>query len=383
MINALITALFLIFPALVVFLNNRFAVVQKIGIVLICYISGIIVGNIGVIPESFSGIQTTLQDVSVCLALPLVLFSLDIKKWFKTAKKGIVCMGLAVVSILLVITLLHLVFSRYDANTPEYAGLAAGVYTGGTPNIASIKTAIGVDETTYIIFNTYDTVISMAYMLFITSGARLVFNKVFKLSPYEGDKNFNAGDVKVESPEDYKGIFKPAVMGKLVLAVLLSAAILGVSYVLGSMVKGYETAITILLVTTLAIICSLFRPIRQIQKTTQTGMYIIYIFCFTVATTADLSKLVDIDWTILAYVTFSIFGTLIIHAILCKICKIDSDTMIITSVSAICSPPFVPVVAGALKNQAVMISGIATGIIGYAIGNYLGIAVHWFFSMIG
>ena len=55
--------------------------------------------------------------------------------------------------------------------------------------------------------------------------------------------------------------------------------------------------------------------------------------------------------------------------------------MIVTSISAICSPPFVPVAANALKNQAVLVSGLATGIIGYAAGNYLGIAVNALFNL--
>ena len=71
---------------------------------------------------------------------------------------------------------------------------------------------------------------------------------------------------------------------------------------------------------------------------------------------------------------------MILHALLCKIAKIDSDTMLITSVSAICSPPFVPVVATSLKNNAALVSGLATGIIGYAIGNYLGIGAYWLFE---
>ena len=39
------------------------------------------------------------------------------------------------------------------------------------------------------------------------------------------------------------------------------------------------------------------------------------------------------------------------------------------------SPPFVPVVAAALKNKPIVVPGIILGIIGYAIGNYLGIFV--------
>lgn len=378
--NILIALLFLLFPAPVIFLNNRFKVVEKIGIVLICYICGMIVGNVGILPESFSGIQTTMQDVSICLALPLILFSVDIKKWLKTAKNGIICMLLAVVSIATVVFVLQLVF-KDNPEASKYAGLAIGVYTGGTPNIASIKTAIGVDETTYTIFNTYDMVISIFYMVLVTSGARKFFIKLFGLKPFEGDKNINIDEnISTDSETSYKGFFKPEVFGKICIAVLISAAIVGVSYVVGTFVKGYETAVTILLITTLSIACSFIKPVRNIKRTSQAGMYIIYVFCFTVATMSDFSKIININWTILIYIVCSIFGSMLLHAVLCKIAKIDSDTMLITSVSAICSPPFVPVVATSLKNNAALVSGLATGIIGYAIGNYLGIGTYWLFE---
>jgi uncharacterized membrane protein len=53
--------------------------------------------------------------------------------------------------------------------------------------------------------------------------------------------------------------------------------------------------------------------------------------------------------------------------------KIDRDTVMVTSAALVCSPPFVPAVAGALKNKEIVFSGITVGIIGYAIGNYLGL----------
>ena len=49
--------------------------------------------------------------------------------------------------------------------------------------------------------------------------------------------------------------------------------------------------------------------------------------------------------------------------------------MTISSVSYICSPPFVPMMAAAMKNRAVLASGLAIGVVGYAAGNYLGFAV--------
>ncbi len=47
----------------------------------------------------------------------------------------------------------------------------------------------------------------------------------------------------------------------------------------------------------------------------------------------------------------------------------------ITSTALIFSPPFVPVVAGAIQNKEVIVSGLTVGIIGYALGNYLGVIV--------
>lgn len=375
-----LTLLFVLFPALVIWLGSRVKLIEKLGIVIVCYLCGMLLGNSGLLPESFHGVQTTLQDISVCLALPFVLFSLDFKKWIKTARSAIVSMLFSIVSLAVVVLLLHLAFYGIDPNTAQYAGLSMGVYTGGTPNIASIKTAIGVDEETFILFTTYDAVLGMAYILFVTSIAQKFFQKVFGLKPYSAELKKEISVTRDDYDYSYDGIFEPAVFKKLCLAFLLSAAILGVSYIAGLQVPGYETAVTILCITTISILCSFIAPVRNIKKTTPAGMYIIYVFCFTVATMADFSKLLHINWVIMLFILLAMFGTMTLHAVLCRIAGIDSDTMIITSVSAICSPPFVPVAADALKNRAVMVSGLATGIIGYAIGNYLGILVYTLFS---
>ncbi|MFW5657340.1 MAG: DUF819 family protein, partial [Bacteroidota bacterium] len=51
------------------------------------------------------------------------------------------------------------------------------------------------------------------------------------------------------------------------------------------------------------------------------------------------------------------------------------DTVMVTSSALICSPPFVPMIAGAINNKEVIVSGLTVGIVGYAIGNYLGVGV--------
>ena len=47
----------------------------------------------------------------------------------------------------------------------------------------------------------------------------------------------------------------------------------------------------------------------------------------------------------------------------------------ITSTAALYGPAFIGQIATILGNKRIIIAGIATGIIGYAIGNYLGLSV--------
>jgi uncharacterized membrane protein len=90
---------------------------------------------------------------------------------------------------------------------------------------------------------------------------------------------------------------------------------------------------------------------------------------------ADFNRMVSTAPIMLAYVTFTILACLLLHVVLAKIFRIDADTVIITSVAGICSPPLVPLVASALKNKEIVLSGVITGIIGWVAGTYLGISM--------
>jgi len=81
---------------------------------------------------------------------------------------------------------------------------------------------------------------------------------------------------------------------------------------------------------------------------------------------------------LILFITWCYFGSLILHLILAKIFRIDADNFLITATAFIFSPPFVPLVANALKNKDVIVTGITGGIIGYILGNYFGVALAYF-----
>ncbi len=464
MTNILTVLFFLAIPSLMIFLCVKFKALNKLGIVLLCYILGMAIGNIGLLPHSFStpsvtnltvtvedsykdgelnidvldtagNIQTVvlnaendwtttlkapyeteenetisysvsderavitassgdstlslLQSITICIALPLVLFSLDMKKFFTVAKKGMLCMLLACVSVIAVTFVLHLIFRATTDNSAQYAAGAVAVYTGGTVNFGSIRNAIGISNNDYIIFNTYDSVISVLYIFFLSTIGRKFFIKVMKMRPFESNSDdASAIDSATidESVYTYKEILQKKNIPGLLAALGLSALIFAVSYALNIVVSmfnpGLGMTVMMLTITTLGIACSFVKKIREIRKTFQLGMYIIYAFCFSVAASADFKALLNFSLPIFCYVFVSIIAGLLLHAFLSKLFKIDTDTMIITSVSAVCSPPFVPAVAASLNNNAILVSGLATGVVGYAVGNYLGNLVYFLYNLI-
>ncbi len=370
-------AFFLLAPVLVIFLEGKYSAVKKIGAVLICYVLGAIVGNIGILPEGAYEYQDWFTQLTVPLALPLILFSMDVRKWLIHAGSAIKSLLLGLFTVIAMIFLGFWIFKGSIDEIWKVAGMLTGIYTGGTPNMAAMKTALNVDTEVYLMTHTYEVALGALYLIFILSVGQRVF--LLLLKPF---KSPETGDIKVgklnleEEYESYEGFFKKKtflpVLGALGLSILIFAASYGLSTLFP---EEFSTAAIILLITTFGIAASFIKKINRIKKTFQTGMYIILIFCVVVSSMADVRQLVDISFDLFWYVALAMYGSHLLHALLARIFNLDADTVIISGSALICSPPFVPVVAGALKNREVILTGLIVGIAGYAVGNYLGVFI--------
>ncbi len=381
MITIILTIFYLVFPAFILYLCKKFPFLNKLGAILIAYAFGLILGNIGILPENAPDIINTIITISIPLALPLLLFSSNLHRWSKIAGRTFLSMVLAFTALMLIVVSGFYIFQDKIENAWQVAGMAVGVYSGGTPNMAAIRMALNVDNELYIMTHTSDMAAGAVYLLFFISIAQrvyLIFLPKFKLSAVNGlnetelDKDFDS----------YDGIFKKSMLIQqakaLGIAVLIFAIGGALTLILPASFKKYEMAIVILSITGLGILASLLPKVRNLEKTFQLGMYLILIFSLAVASLGNLSKLMDSSPYIFYFIAYTIFGTAILHVFLSAIFRIDADTTIIAQVAFIMSPPFVPVAAAALKNKDVILSGILIGIIGYAIGNFLGVATAFF-----
>lgn len=365
-------------PAGVLWLCRKVKWLEKIGPVLILYILGLIIGNSGIMKEEMSSVQNILSNAMVPLAIPLMLFGCSIKKVGN--RSHILALITGIISVTTAVVVGFLLLGSHIPDGSKVGGMLTGVYTGGTINLAALKTMLGVSEETYIIINSYDILVSFLYLAFLlTFGIRLC-RRILpgKTETFTSDdKNAINTEINKVSDNPYSGLFSRS--GLKQTATLLGLTILIVGLSAGGALllpEGMFMTAFILLLTTGGIAFSFIGNVRKMKYSYDIGMYFIYIFCITVASMADLSKLdFSCSLWLLAYLLIAVFGSLLLQIIFAKIFRIDADTMVISSVTFINSPPFVPMMAAAMKNRNVLVPGLAIGVIGYAIGNYLGFIV--------
>ncbi len=371
--QVLLILFYLLTPFVILHLCHRFPFVNKLGAVFIAYLVGLVAGNVGILQVWAQKIQETITTITIPLAIPLLLFSANIKQWKNMAGKALIALIIGIISITLIVIIGYFLFNGMSLQDLwKISGMLIGVYTGGTPNLASLKIMLKVDPDIYILTHTYDMVVSTVYLAFLmTLGKRFfsLFLPKFSNEQMEEIEYTNGSD-------PFWGIFRREVFFPLLKAYGITIIIFVIAGGLSMLFpKNSQVVVVILTITTLSIVASTFKQINSIEKTFESGMYLILIFSIVVASMADISRFAGLTPGLFGYITLAVFGSLLLQIFLGKIFKIDVDTTIITSTALICSPPFVPVVAAAINNRRVILTGITAGIIGYAVGNYLGFAV--------
>lgn len=369
---------FCVIPAGVLWLCRKVSFLGKIGPVLMLYLIGLLIGNLGIMPDQLPVVQELMSNAMVPLAIPLMLFGCTFRK--EGTRSQILALITGMISVIMAVIIGYLIFGKDIDQGAKVGGMLTGVYTGGTINLAALKTMLSVKDETYIMINSYDILISFLYLTFLlTIGIRL-FRKIL---PHDKSviSRKDMAEIKKEIARNeenpYKGLFTRDGIrhaGTCVgLTLLICAVSAGVALALPS---SMFMTVFILMLTTLGIGASFIRKIHDTPYSYDIGMYCIYIFCIAVASMADLGKL---DFAgginLFGYLLIAVFGSLLLQVIFARMFRIEADMMVIASVTYINSPPFVPMIAAAMKNKNVLVPGLSIGILGYAVGNYLGFLI--------
>ncbi|MBR5830074.1 MAG: DUF819 family protein [Tidjanibacter sp.] len=365
---------YLLSPAAVLWACNRSKVLNKIGPVLILYFLGIVVANLNLIPADCLKLQDTISTIAIPLALPMMLYSCNFKKFSVKTSLKITIIGIVAVAIA-VLAGFFAFRGGIGEEAPVVGGAIMGKCTGGTPNLAALKVMLGMENSTFIILNSFDMVVCFVYLVFLMTIGIKMGRKWLGRGVYTSDTEVNLEEYAEKNP--YKDFGKKESVKQLTKVVLLTLVIVAASFGVATLAKRYDenifTVVMILTLTTLALIFSLWKEVKGWDKSYDAGMYIIYIFSVVVASMANFRTMnYEGALYIVLFQTIVIFGSFFLTLLGAKLFKVDGDTAVITSNTLINSPIFVPMIAASMKNKDIIVVGVTIGLVGYAVGNYIG-----------
>ncbi len=387
MIPTIVILYLIVIPLLVMIAARKWPIIEKISPMVILYVIGLVVGNVGIVGETANSVCTSVSNVAVLLSIPLMLLGCDFRNWSTGTVLKVFLTGLFSV---LAVTVAGFFLFREQAveaglGVTDFARVSAamtGIYTGGIPNFAPVAKAVDLPQHLFLLVSGYDLVVTSIYLIFIVAFGRPIVRRLFKRKseaptlPEETVGN-------AESTTDTKRFWQKAgnrATGIGVAAVLVAAAY-GFSLLLPI---ENNTAVIIITLTTLALLLSFWKPVKRLEGTFNVGLYFVYVFCLAIATMVNVH---DLEFSkhlyILYYIAFAVFGSLVLQFLFARIFRIDGDLTLAASISLINSPPFVPMVAAVLHDKSVILPGIAIGLLGYAVGNYLGIGIFMLLTAVG
>lgn len=386
----IILACYVLFPLLIIEAFKRWTIVQKIGTVVLAYAVGIIASLCGVfnfadpvVGATFSKLQSTIMSVSVPLAIPLMLFNCDFKLWTKALPKTAWALVTGIVAVVVSVVSGFFIFRNHVPDAANVSAMMTGIYTGGTVNFNALGASLGVNKSVMAIVLAFQMVITMPYIFFLLGGGYKVFRKLLPYKDITHKGRMDEENVETADVENYRGMFEKKNFIGMMKGLGLSVIFLAIGAGLALLITGtLSELVVILTITTLSIIASFFKPVRELPKTFELGMFFILIFSVIVASMFNIHSVNGGSLYIGGFVLWIMGISVLLHLILCRIAKVSGDLFCVCQVGLLCSPPFVPPIAGAMKNKKVLISGIVVGLVGYAVGTYIGAILAWILGAI-
>lgn len=338
--------------------------------IVLCYATGILLSILNKERDNlFFDVASWISQISILVAIPLLLYgSSSIKQLSSYKRLGLSFFFASISSAISCFTVAWW-FQSDHTSFAQTGSMLTGLYIGGTPNMQAIGFALKGDPKLTVQLTAADALVGGSYLVLLTSIVPVITSYIlprFK-ETVSYDKSFStSAPIKIARWDYFILLF-------FTLAWL--ALLLGLLYA-GNLLEN--TALILFFVTGISIVLSFFTFIEKRSVTSFTfGEYLLLVFALSLSIQGKWSDITRGSHLLFIITAVSMYGSIGLHLILSKLFKIDRDTFLISSTAAIYGPPFVTQIASVIKNKYLLMPGILTGLLGYAVGNYIGLAVYY------
>lgn len=368
--------------------KTKWKVFDFLPAIIWIFLSPILLSNLHVLPglefsiiPRSSPVYDTFRSFAVPMFIVLMLLDIDIKRTMRVAWRGAGVLVLGAVGVAVGCVVAYVLFrSGLPDNAWSGFGALAGSWIGGTGNLAAVAESLETPEELIGIVVIVDNLVYLVYFPLILGCKRWAtrFNRYTGVTEEEIEETYAA------SAEVEKKRHEVKFPNLLTLVAFAFAAIVVANW-LASLLPEVRPALTestwaILLVTTFGIALSA-TPLKDVPGTEPVAMALVYIYMTMIGASADLAGLAGAQWFIAA--GFLAIGIhLVVVVLAAKLFRIDVSMAAVSSVASVGGAASAPVAAAYHREELVPIS-IMLALIGYALGNYLGVGTAFLASLIG
>lgn len=362
-----------------IFASQRLPVFKSMGPPVTAALIGIIFVNLKIVPSS-APVYDAITNYTVYVSIVMMLLNVDIKAMMKLSKKPLLAMFLACIAIAVGAMFGGLLLARTVDEGWKLAGMYVGSYTGGSANLTAIGYALKASGNTLAAANAADYAIGMPMVLVLFSMP--AFYKKSKWLQKHWPYTLPKEQLEQGDSEDLMGDKSWSILD-VAKSIAIALAICEISKYIGSFAsESVSEAITVLSITTLSIIAAQFKPVKEIKGSMDLGMffalYYLVLIGFMVSIPVLLQSAINV-----ALLCFVICGTsFFLHLLLCRLFKIEYEYVVCAIVAAIWDGPTSALVAAGAKWESLIGISVVLGVIGHAVGNYLGIGIAYLLQAI-
>jgi uncharacterized membrane protein len=354
--------------------KTKWKIFEILPAIIWIFLTPIFLSNLNVIPRE-SPIYTTFRSFAVPLFIVLMLLDINIRQSLRVAWRGA---GVLVLGSLGIVFGAAISFAMFKDGLPPDTwrgyGALAGSWIGGTGNLAAVAESLETPGEMVGMVVLVDNFVYLVYFPIILTSKRWAswFNRWSQVSQEQIDHIAQAtAEVEKKTHEVH---FKDLItlVGWAFVAMLAANLLSHVFPEVPPVLTQGTWAI--LLVTTFGIALSA-TPLKDVPGTEPVAMAFVYIYMTMIGAQADLRNIGGAQWFLAAGFICVAFHLIVVF-LSARLFKVDVSMAATASVAAVGGAASAPVAAGYHREELVPIS-IMLALLGYALGNYLGVATAW------
>jgi len=366
------TAVFFLLAAVVAVslaLEVRVRFFRAFGAALVGILLGMVLSNAGLIPGD-SPAYDFLMGPGVSAGIILILLSVDVRTVVQAGPTMLAAFAIgAVGSAIGAIVGALLLSGAVGPDTWKLSGQFAATYTGGGANFAAVGAALGTGGEMFSAGIAADVIVTAVWMAACLA-VPVILSRAAGPTGAAGAEEIDhaAAAGKLYASVGAVGLMDVALMVAIVFGTLWMSRILG---------EVLAPVPSVLWLTTLALVLAQIPRVGRIRGAGVLGNYLVLLFLASNGAKSVVANILAVGPPVVYYalITVALHGVVIFG--LGSVVGLDLRTLAVASQANVGGPASAMALATARGYADRLLPGVAVGLLGYAVGNYIGLGVAW------